>query len=138
MRLRGAAFLLTLTATLGWAALPGATLAQTAPTPPAGGKTEVGDPDVAARGQAQQDFTIVNSTGHNVVALNVSPSNEDSWGPDILGGEKLGNGESAQITFDRGETECKWDIRATYDDGDATDVRDVNLCEVVTVTLTAN
>ena len=46
------------------------------------------------------------------------------------------NGESAQVTFDRGETECKWDIRATYEDGDVTDARDVNLCEVATVTLT--
>ena len=34
---------------------------------------------------APQDFTIVNNTGHTVMTLNVSPTSEDEWGPDILG-----------------------------------------------------
>ena len=38
---------------------------------------------------APQDFTIVNNTGHTVLTLNVSPNEEDEWGPDILGGEVL-------------------------------------------------
>jgi hypothetical protein len=71
-----------------------------------------------------------------VVTLNVSPSNENSWGPDILGRDVLANGESAAITFDRSETQCNFDIKATYDDGDTTDMRGVNLCTVATVTLT--
>ena len=110
---------------------PSAAFAQMVPAasnPDQGGST--GD-------QAQQDFTIVNSTGHIVTALNVSPSDEDTWGENILGGDKLGNGESAQIAFDRGEKACVWDIRATYEDGDTTDARGVNLCQVATVTLTA-
>ena len=44
--------------------------------------------------------------------------------------------ESAAITFDRSETQCMFDIKATYDDGDTTDMRGVNLCRVATVTLT--
>ena len=93
-------------------------------------------PSAVVQGQARQNFTVVNRTGYTVVTLNVSPSTENSWGPDILGRDVLANGESAEITFDRGETQCMWDIRATYDDGDTTDMRGVNLCSVATVTLT--
>ena len=87
--------------------------------------------------QTNQNFTINNQTGHTVVTLNVSPSNEDEWGPDILGRDVLASGESAQVTFPRAESQCEWDIRATYDDGDTTDARGVNLCELTTVNLTA-
>ena len=85
---------------------------------------------------APQDFTIVNNSGHTVMTLNVSPTSEDEWGPDILGEQVLANGESAAITFDRGTDHCNYDIRATYDDGDTGDWRNVNLCETTTITLT--
>ena len=110
-----------------------------APAAPAGngsaGNTAGGG---AAAGQAQQNFTIQNNTGHTVVTLNVSPNNQDSWGPDILGRDTLANGESAQITFPRTETQCAWDIKATYDAGGTTDMRNVDLCTVATVTLVAS
>lgn len=86
---------------------------------------------------SRQDFTIVNNTGQAVMTLNVSPTNEDEWGPDILGRDVLANGESAQITFERGESQCNWDIRVTYQDGETGDWRNNNLCEIATVTLTA-
>ena len=83
----------------------------------------------------EQDFRIINRTGHTVMTLNVSPSDETAWGPDILGVDVLANGESADISFDRDEDRCLWDIRVTYDDGDTGDWRQVNLCETTTVTL---
>lgn len=84
---------------------------------------------------AKQNFAVVNQTGFVVVSLNVSPSAEINWGPDILGREVLANGETAQVSFDRGEGICQWDIRVTYSDGDTGDWRQVNLCEVTEVTL---
>ncbi len=84
---------------------------------------------------AQQDFSVVNRTGHVVVQLNVSPSSETRWGPDILGREVLANGETAQVSFDRTDSICMWDIRVTYSDGDTGDWRQINLCEVGEVTL---
>jgi len=107
-----------------------------APAEPAG-DGEAAAPAAPAGDQTNQNFTLNNNTGHTVVTLNVSASNEDSWGPDILGRDVLANGESAQITFPRAESQCEWDIRATYDDGDTTDARGVNLCELTTVNLTA-
>jgi hypothetical protein len=95
-----------------------------------------GDEAAPSDGAANQDFTLVNNTGHTVMTLNVSPSNSNQWGPDILGQNVLPNGESAQVSFERGQDQCEWDIRATYDDGDTTDARGANLCQISTVTLT--
>jgi hypothetical protein len=112
-----------------------------APAPaPAENQAEAGEEGAApsaAVGTARQNFSVVNGTGHTVQTLNVSPTTEDEWGPDILGTDVLQNGQTAQVTFDRAETQCVYDIRATYDDGDTTDVRGVNLCQVGTVNLVA-
>lgn len=86
---------------------------------------------------AAQDFTLHNSSGHVIVTLNVSPSDSNQWGPDILGRDVLGDGESAEISFDRNEDQCEWDIRATFDDGAVNDERGINLCETTDVTFTA-
>ncbi len=86
---------------------------------------------------AQQDFNVINRTGFVIVSLNVSPSSDTRWGPDILGIEVLANGETAQVSFDRTDSICMWDIRVTYSDGDTGDWRQVNLCEVSEVTLNA-
>lgn len=88
-------------------------------------------PAVAVR----QDFSVINKTGFVVVALNVAPSSEIRWGPDILGREVLANGETANVAFDRDDGICLWDIRVTYSDGDTGDWRQVNLCEINEITL---
>jgi len=111
--------------------------APAAPAPAAPAEAESGGaPSAEVQGQARQNFTVLNRTGHVVMTLNVSPASETSWGPDILGRDVLADGESAEVTFERGENQCLWDIRATYQDGDTTDMRGVNLCQVATVTLT--
>ncbi|HWT12015.1 MAG TPA: hypothetical protein VN231_04620 [Allosphingosinicella sp.] len=92
--------------------------------------------DAAAAAGSQQDFTIVNNTGRTLMTLNVSPNDENEWGPDILGADTLANGGSGQVTFARGNDQCLWDLRATFDDGQSGDWRGVNLCETTTVTLT--
>ena len=86
---------------------------------------------------ARQDFTITNHTGHTIVTLNVSPNTDDHWGPDILGRDVLNNGEQTQVTFDRNEDQCSWDIKVTYDDGTNNDLRAVNLCTTTEVEFTA-
>jgi hypothetical protein len=90
----------------------------------------------SAANAAPQDFTLTNSTGHVIVTLNVSPSDSNRWGPDILGRDVLGDGEAAEVTFDRNEDDCEWDIRVTYDDGTQNDERGINLCETTDVEFT--
>jgi hypothetical protein len=100
----------------------------------AGGE-EGATPAQPAAGGAQQDFAIVNSTGQAVMTLNVSPSDDENWGPDILGRDVLPNGERADIQFARGQDQCNWDIRVTYENGGTGAWQGINLCETATVTL---
>ncbi|RYD97606.1 MAG: hypothetical protein EOP61_16480 [Sphingomonadales bacterium] len=106
-----------------------------APAPAA--SAPAGDNVAAPAGAAgKQNFTILNKTGHTVVSFNVSPTSEDDWGDDILGKDVLNNGESAEITFERDASACLWDLKATYDDNDTTEMKKQNLCEISEVTLT--
>lgn len=84
---------------------------------------------------AAQDFTIVNATGRTVMAINISPTGEDEWGPDLLGSQVMPDGATASVTFDVDEARCLWDIRATFDDAEVGDWRALDLCEVSTITL---
>ena len=109
-----------------------------APAPAANesaGEGEEGGAPTATVGTARQNFSVVNATGHIVATLNVSPTTENEWGPDILGTNVLQPGQTAQVVFDRAESQCNYDIRATYDDNDTTDMRNVNLGQVGTVNL---
>lgn len=81
-----------------------------------------------------QDFTAVNRSGHTIMTLQVSSSSDPDWGEDLLGSGVLPNGRSAPVTFDADPSDCLWDIRVTYDDGDDSEMRQVNLCRVSTVT----
>jgi hypothetical protein len=114
---------------------PAAPANTAAPAAPAGNGVAPAPGGEAGADQTNQNFTITNNTGHVLTTLNVSASNDNAWGPDILGRDVLANGESAEITFPRAETACMWDIRATYDDGGTSDNRGVNLCETTTVSM---
>jgi hypothetical protein len=137
VRLYSIAILLSVAATPGSAAQTPSNALAAPPAPAAdiGADGHVGTP---VQGAAQQDFTLVNKSGHTVITLNVSPASEASWGKNVLGHDRLPSGESAQITFPRNTIPCDWDIKATYEDGTNTDLRNVDLCEVATVTLTAS
>ena len=67
----------------------------------------------------------------------MSPSDSNQWGPDILGQNVLPNGQQGQVQFARGQDQCEWDIRATFEGGGTGDWRAINLCETTTITLTA-
>lgn len=98
------------------------------------GEGEGGAP-TATVGTARQNFSVVNTTGTTVLTLQVSPTSESEWGDDVLGAQVLAPGQTAQIVFNRAEEQCNYDIRATYTDGDTSDMRNVNLCQVGTVNL---
>lgn len=117
-------------------AAPATNTAAAARAPAAPAPAGTSGPTAGVTGAALQNFTVVNGTGHTVMTLHVSATNDNNWGPDILGADVIANGESAQVSFERGESQCLWDIQANYDDGDSTELRGVNLCEVGTVNLT--
>lgn len=90
----------------------------------------------SAAAAQEQNFTLVNNTGQVVVSVNVSPADQENWGPDILGSEVLANGEQAEVAFEPKDDICVWDLRVVYDDGQAGEWRGVDLCEISTVNLT--
>jgi hypothetical protein len=120
-------------ATTNNAAAPANKAAPAAPAGNAAGGNAAGGESAGA--QTDDNFTVTNQTGHVLTTLNVSPTGEASWGPDILGRDVLANGESAEITFGRDENRCFWDIRATYDDGGETVAMNQNLCELDSLTM---
>lgn len=92
-------------------------------------------PLTPALAQGKQDFELVNRTGYQIDEVYVGPVNQSHWGEDVMGKDAIGDGESANITFNGGSNACKWDIRVVYNDGDESEFRSVNLCSISRVTL---
>ena len=82
-----------------------------------------------------QDFTLVNATGHTVNEVYVSPSSADDWEEDVLGQDVLANGGRTEIRFDRDVDACLWDLRVVYSDGEAAEWAGFNLCEISVIAI---
>ncbi|MCJ2031218.1 hypothetical protein MKK50_17780 [Methylobacterium sp. J-043] len=85
--------------------------------------------------QGKQDFTLVNRTGYQIDEVYVGPVSQSHWGQDVMGKDAIANGDTADITFNGSSNACKWDIKVVYNDGDESEFRAVNLCNVSRVTL---
>jgi len=82
-----------------------------------------------------QDFTLVNKTGVEIHALHVSPADKEEWGPDILGKDTLGDGESAEIKFHPQEEAEKWDLKIADKEGNSIEWSDLNLLKIEKIPL---
>ncbi len=81
------------------------------------------------------DFTLVNKTGYPINEVYVSSAATKSWEEDIMGRDQLGEGESVDIQFDRGEKGCLWDLKVVYEDDESAVWDRLDLCELSKVTL---
>jgi hypothetical protein len=93
---------------------------------------------VAAAQAGQQDFTLVNDTGHPICDVYISPSDVADWQEDLLENDKycLSQGEKYHITFGRDLKGIKmWDLRVVDDKGKDKVYEDINLMETSTITL---
>lgn len=89
--------------------------------------------------QAQQDFTLVNSTGYDISEVYVSPSKANDWQEDVLGDDEFEDGDETHIKFSRAGKTCIWDMKVVYSDDDSTAVwTDIDLCKVSKITLKYN
>lgn len=75
-------------------------------------------------------FTLNNATSHTLVEFYASPSNVDNWEEDILGSDVLPAGESATVTIADSRSECEYDIKGVFDDGESVEHFQVNLCNL--------
>lgn len=68
-------------------------------------------PRVAAAAPGGLGFDLVNTMGSTVRAVYVSPSDSGGWEENVLGADKLGDGDSVNIRFSPEEKAARWDIR---------------------------
>lgn len=80
----------------------------------------------------EKSVQIVNQSGFTIVNFFASTLGAADWQEDVLGGQAVGSGQAATVTFaDTGE--CTYSFRAVFDDGDEA-IQDVDVCSVTTVT----
>ena len=82
------------------------------------------------------ELTLSNDSSYVVVEFYASPSDVGDWEEDILGTDVLGSEESVEITIADGRTQCEYDLRFVFDDGDVLERGGVDLCETESYTLT--
>lgn len=88
-----------------------------------------------ALAQGRQDFALVNRTGYQIDEVYVGPTSSPNWGRDLLGQNVLANNQVFNVRFGAATSECMWDIKVVYNDGDTSEFRRVNLCQVSKVNL---
>ncbi len=80
----------------------------------------------------EKSVQIGNQSGFTIVNFFASTLGAADWQEDVLGGQSVGSGQAATVTFaDTGE--CTYSFRAVFDDGDEA-IQDVDVCSVTTVT----
>jgi len=79
------------------------------------------------------DFRLVNRSGRVITEVYVSSAASQNWGPDRLGRDVLGAGQSMMISLPR-DGNCVFDVRVVYDNGTATERRRVNTCTITEMT----
>ena len=87
---------------------------------------------VAAMAQTTEPvtFTLNNQTEHVLTALYISKVSTDDWEEDILGSDVLGAGDSMEVTIDDDLPDCKYDLKAVFEDGDEAIMGAENFCEL--------
>jgi len=79
-------------------------------------------------------FNVVNASGRTIMEIYFSPTSQNSWGVDQLGTEVLAAGASK--TF-QPATGGAYDFRMVFDGGAPVERRNVDICVVSTITVSA-
>lgn len=84
--------------------------------PALSGKITVG-PEHQARlsvfAGSRRDIVLTNQTGATISSLKISSVYDEAWGPDVLSGRYIRNGESVEITVDAVPGTLSFDLRFT-------------------------
>lgn len=79
-------------------------------------------------------FTLQNNAGRQINEIYFSPTTDNAWGADRLGANVLPAGRSVNY---RPSPPGAYDFRVVFEGGQSLEQRNVNLCAVSTVTVTA-
>lgn len=89
------------------------------------------------------DFIAFNRTGRTITALSMRPDEgllapgvpENPWSANVLSQSELLDGQRAAAHYEADIELCRWQVRATFADGQTRDYPSMNLCETVRVDL---
>ncbi|UJW84368.1 hypothetical protein [Devosia sp. SL43] len=83
------------------------------------------------------EFTLINNSSVSLHYFYTTPSNEDSWGEDLLGADgTLEPGYQGTVTIGDGSDQCLYDFRFESGEGDLLEVPEVDICSLSSYTLT--
>jgi hypothetical protein len=74
---------------------------------------------------ARANITIVNESLWDIHHLYLSSVDDEEWGPDQLGREVIGSGETFVL---RGVPCDDYDVKLVDEDGDVCEIREVDIC----------
>jgi hypothetical protein len=81
-------------------------------------------------------FTLNNKSSYNIMEFYASPHDVAEWEDDILGQDILESRDSVDVTIADARTQCEYDLRFVFEDGDVVERGGVNLCDTGSYTLT--
>ena len=84
------------------------------------------------------DFALTNFTGATLKAVYISPSDSPGWEENVLGSDKLEDGNTVNIRFSSEERVSLWDLRVDGADGHYAEWKSINLSDVSRITLHIN
>ncbi len=81
---------------------------------------------------AARQVTLVHAHGRAVREVYLSSVQESDWGDNLLGAQPLTAGQRRDLGTDSG---CEADLRVVFDNGNAEEARNINICERREITL---
>lgn len=83
------------------------------------------------------EFTLINNSSQSLHYFYTTPSNQDSWGEDLLGPDgTLESGYQGTVTIGDGSDQCLYDFRFETGEGATLEVPEVDICALNSYTLT--
>jgi hypothetical protein len=83
------------------------------------------------------EFTLINESSQSLHYFYTTPSNEESWGDDLLGETgTLEPGYEGTVFIGDGSDQCLYDFRFETAEGALLEVAEVDICELASYTLT--
>lgn len=83
------------------------------------------------------EFTLINNSSHSLHYFYTTPSNESSWGEDLLGSDgTLEPGFQGTVFIGDGSDQCLYDFRFETGEGALLEVAEVDICTLSSYTLT--
>ncbi len=102
-----------------------------------GGLVALGFVAIATPAMAETvQFELINNSSHEVHYFYTSPSDQASWGSDLLGDNGvMVAGATGTVTIGDDSDQCLYDFKFVIESGAETVVAQVNICELNTYTL---